>query len=109
MSALFNEQTSLSSFGPVLKKLGITVYPDWAHYIPPPLGPLIMELDLMDPEDWFEFATLAICDPTHTQWCKGYRVWSTGADDAEEETTDEEDEGFSDGCELQTETEENEN
>ncbi|KIK52241.1 hypothetical protein GYMLUDRAFT_251380 [Collybiopsis luxurians FD-317 M1] len=84
-------------------------YADWAHYIPPPLGPIIIELDLTIPEDWFEFATLAICDLTQTQWCKGYQVWGTGTEDNdEEETTDEESVDFGNHDELQSETEGNE-
>ncbi|KIK52670.1 hypothetical protein GYMLUDRAFT_251041 [Collybiopsis luxurians FD-317 M1] len=71
-------------------------YTNWALYIPPSPGPIVMKLDLEDPEDWFEFATLAICDPMQTQWCKGYRVWSSGPENLdEEEATDEETESSS--------------
>ncbi|KIK56657.1 hypothetical protein GYMLUDRAFT_247689 [Collybiopsis luxurians FD-317 M1] len=106
--AAHHNQIKPGSWRPIFhERLHLSKYAAWAHYVSPPPGPFIMELDLTDPEDWLELATLAICDPTQTQWCKGYRVWSTGADD-EEETTDEESEGFSDSHDSLTDMEENE-
>ena len=80
----------------------------WALYVPPPPGPMVVKLDLEDPKDWFEFATLAICDPAQTQWCKSFQVWFSGTEGLdEEEVTDGESEDSSSnlGYNSQAETE----